>query len=175
MRYTYRAEVSYGEGVEREILQTAYQMCITPREKYMEPRAGGTFWTIATNALSHLMSPSFSEQLGVFGALTGLFIVNAIPPTPISPLFLNMMLNDSDIGSVSSSHLKEWLPEFAAQVQLWADQGLDADPSQFMGILAVYADVVQVNIIITSKAFHFSPSLPRLAPCNIGAPNTMRR
>lgn len=134
--------VSLGEGVEREVIWTAFSAFLAQSSKWLQPRADGmqSIATTFTMRTARFLSPTRKQDLQVLGALTSLLIINQIAPIPISPLFLHFLVHGSQLQSLHKNLVTEWHPELASIIQQWINLGHTGDPQLFEAHFATYHD-----------------------------------
>ncbi|KAF8218922.1 hypothetical protein L208DRAFT_1345548, partial [Tricholoma matsutake] len=132
---------SFGEGVEREALQIAFQ----------EYQDNSTMWFLQCQDHHSLLvtlglqrqQPSSSQcsiKLSILGALTALLLLYGIPPNPLSPVLLHYFIHDLDLNLISRNLLGNWYPELGRLIQDWIDAGPDGNIESFAGHFLTYHD-----------------------------------
>lgn len=134
--------VSLGEGVEREVLYSAFAGFLAESSQWLQPRVDGSY-TIATTLparAARFLSKKRMQNLQVFGALTSLLVINQICPSPLSPLFLHFLIHGSQLQSLHKLLVTEWHPELASTIQQWINLGHAGNPQPFESHFASYHD-----------------------------------
>jgi hypothetical protein len=129
---------SMGEGIEREVLQTAFQEFQDHPTMWFLQRQE-THSSLVTLGLQRRQESSTSPmtqrsiKLSVLGALTSLLLLNGVPPVPLSPVLLHYFIHDSDLNSISPDLLGNWYPDLGKLIQVvmcwaWAQAHRPARP-----------------------------------------------
>ncbi|KAK7034965.1 hypothetical protein R3P38DRAFT_2518602, partial [Favolaschia claudopus] len=95
--------VSFGAGVEREVIYTAFRIFTDCEGAYFTPRYDGRCSIATTMSLASLafVSSHRLEDLTVLGSLVGLLLIHGIAPEPLSPAFIQFAANGCDLGSLT--------------------------------------------------------------------------
>lgn len=145
------AVLSLGEGVEREVIFTAFEQYVKQSVQWFLPRADG-YASLATShsiATAHFVSAKRKTALGVLGALTSLLIIYGIAPVPFSPVLIHYFIHGCDLRSIHRHFLGEWYPELRNLLDLWIENGHQGSTAPFQAHFNTYHDI-QV-----SGAFYF--------------------
>ncbi|KAF8230858.1 hypothetical protein L208DRAFT_1473398, partial [Tricholoma matsutake] len=160
---------SFGEGVEREALQIAFQ----------EYQDNSTMWflqrqdhhsSLVTLGLQR-RQPSSSQcsiKLSVLGALTALLLLYGIPPNPLSPVLLHYFIHDLDLNSISCNLLGNWYPDLGRLIQDWIDARPDGNIESFSGHFLTYHDTPISLLTFRDEAIHHSLACEMLYQAIVG-------
>ncbi|KAK6978291.1 hypothetical protein R3P38DRAFT_2665265 [Favolaschia claudopus] len=142
--------VSFGAGVEREVIYTAFRIFTDCEGAYFTPRYDGRCSIATTMSLASLafVSSHRLEDLTVLGSLVGLLLIHGIAPEPLSPAFIQFAANGCDLGSLTREFVLEWCPELCGRLDRWLSLGPEDDITEVRDILATCFDM-QVSY------FHF--------------------
>lgn len=135
--------MSLGTGVEAEVLFTAFAQLQLNSGQWLLPRVDNTasIALMHTYATSKMMSQARKEGMEVFGALTALLLIQAIPPLPLSPLVLHWIIHGCDVHSLHSNLVTEWHPNLASTIRRWLDMGPTGSVSSFQEHFGTWHDV----------------------------------
>lgn len=136
---------SMGEGIEREVLQTAFQEFQDHPTMWFLQRQE-THSSLVTLGLQRRQESSTSPmtqrsiKLSVLGALTSLLLLNGVPPVPLSPVLLHYFIHDLELNSISPDLLGNWYPDLGKLIQDWIAAGPDGDIEAFASHFITYHD-----------------------------------
>ncbi|KAI0057686.1 hypothetical protein BV25DRAFT_1920006 [Artomyces pyxidatus] len=133
------SRVSYGEGIEREVLAQAYKEFQDNTDRFLTAGLDDCY-VLFQSPIAHISS-SRKTDLMLYGALTALQIIFEAPPTPFDPVFLHYLLNNCDFSSVTSGILSEWHYQFHSMIRSWIDAGSSGDISEFTPWLLQYLEL----------------------------------
>ncbi|KAK6996241.1 hypothetical protein R3P38DRAFT_3628806 [Favolaschia claudopus] len=135
--------VSFGAGVEREVIYTAFRIFTDCEGAYFTPRYDGrcSIATTMSLASSAFVSSHRLEDLTVLGSLVGLLLIHGIAPEPLSPAFIQFAANGCDLGSLTREFVLEWCPELCGRLDRWLSLGPEDDITEFRDILATCFDM----------------------------------
>ncbi|EPQ49961.1 hypothetical protein GLOTRDRAFT_123678 [Gloeophyllum trabeum ATCC 11539] len=134
---------SLGDGVEREIISTAFERYKVSSAKWFSPRMDG-FYSLATSQtlLSCNTIPSIRlRQQEELGALCALTFVYGMAPEPLDPCLFQYLLNDRDLEALQETYVEQWHPALHQLLKEWQAIGPGRDISQFETHFALYHDV----------------------------------
>lgn len=133
-----------GEGIEREVLQTAFQEFQDHPTVWFLQRQD-THSSLMTLGLQRRQGSSSTTQrsikLGALGALTSLLLLNGVPPVPLSPVLLHYFIHNSELNSISPDLLKNWYPDLGKLIQDWIAAGPNGDIEDFASHFITYHDI----------------------------------
>jgi hypothetical protein len=133
---------SMGEGIEREVLQTAFQE-FQDRPAIWFLQRQDTHSSLMTLGLQRRQGSSITERsikLSVLGALTSLLLLNGVPPIPLSPVLLHYFIHNLELDSISPDLLGNWYPDLGRLIQDWIAAGPNGDIEAFAGHFITYHD-----------------------------------
>lgn len=156
-----------GEGIEREVLQTAFQ----------EFQDHPTIWflqrqdshsSLMTLGLQRRQESSTrttqrSIKLSVLGALTSLLLLNGVPPVPLSPVVLHYFIHNLELNSISPDLLRNWYPDLRKLIQDWIDAGPNGDIEDFASHFVTYHDIQVSHCMYYFIPFIFKLSLRQIS------------
>ena len=134
---------SMGEGIEREVLQTAWQEFQDHRTIWFLQRQD-THSSLMTLGLQRRQESSTTQRsikLSILGALTSLLLLNGIPPVPLSPVLLHYFIHNLELNSMSPDLLRNWYPDLRKLIQDWIAVGPNGDIEDFSSHFITYHDI----------------------------------
>lgn len=133
---------SMGEGIEREVLQTAFQEFQDQPTVWFLPRQDthSSLMTLGLQRRQESSTTHRSIKLSVLGALTSLLLLNGVPPVPLSPVLLHYFIHNLDLNSISPGLLGNWYPELGKLIQDWIAAGPDGNIEVFASHFITYHD-----------------------------------
>ncbi|KAF8882082.1 hypothetical protein BD779DRAFT_1473054 [Infundibulicybe gibba] len=134
---------SLGDGIEREVIYTAFQKYLQSSSQWFLPRAGD-FSMVATChslATSGYLAPARRQGLLILGALTGLFLIHGMAPAPLSPVLLYYCIHGCDLNAIHERLLGSWYPELRHTIRSWLDAGAGGDTREFQAHFATFHDM----------------------------------
>ena len=143
-----------GEGIEREVLQTAFQEFQNhPTIWFLQRQEDhASLMTLGLQRREESSTTQRSIKLSVLGALTSLLLLNGLPPVPISPVLLHYFIHDSDLNSITPDLLGNWYPNLGKLMQEWIAAGPNGDIGVFSSHFSTYHDT-QVSYCIFFISF----------------------
>jgi hypothetical protein len=133
---------SHGDGVERDVITTAFATFIETEAQWLVEHANGFCSLAPTSTLSMRPLPdSRRRALHSFGALAALFLIHGFPPEPLDPLLLQYLLNGNNLHSLHPNLVQEWQPELYQTITDWLATGPDGDLAPFQSHLINYCGV----------------------------------
>ena len=135
---------SIGEGIEREVLQTAFQEFQDHPAIWFLQRQD-THSSLMTLGLQRGQDASMtmtqrSIKLGILGALTSLLLLSGVPPVPLSPVLLHYFIHNLELDSISPDLLRNWYPDLGKLIQDWIAAGPNGDVEEFASHFITYHD-----------------------------------
>ncbi|EMD30815.1 hypothetical protein CERSUDRAFT_78597 [Gelatoporia subvermispora B] len=131
---------SFGEGVEREVLFTAFSE-YRSSSLFVAPRLDDTYSILNIPIASLAMSENRRDSMSMFGALTALVMLEGLAPTPLDPVYIHYLIYDCDFSSITREIVQEWHPSFYFTLCDWLDTGHGGNISRFGAIVAEYTDL----------------------------------
>ncbi|KAJ7228014.1 hypothetical protein B0H12DRAFT_233568 [Mycena haematopus] len=134
---------STGEGVEREVIYSAFCEFTSQSGTWLLPRFDWRY-SIATAmppASSSLVNASRRDSLTTLGCLTALMLIHGLAPDPLSPALVQYAANKCDLESLSRDFVGEWHPELRALIDKWIEIGPTGDLAPFQPHFASYHDM----------------------------------
>ncbi|KAF8893501.1 hypothetical protein BD779DRAFT_1669784 [Infundibulicybe gibba] len=134
---------SLGDGIEREVIYTAFHKYLQSPSQWFLPRAGD-FSTVATChslATAIYLAPARRQGLLLLGALTGLFLIHGMAPAPLSPVLLHYFIHGCDLNAIHEGVLGSWYPELHHTIRSWLDAGAGGDTREFQTHFATFHDM----------------------------------
>jgi hypothetical protein len=133
---------SMGEGIEREVLQTAFQEFQNHPTIWFLPRqeAHASLITLGLQRQQESSTTQRSIKLSVLGALTSLLLLNGIPPVPLSPVLLHYFIHNSDLNAITPDLLRNWYPDLGKLIQDWIAAGPNGNIEAFASHFTIYHD-----------------------------------
>jgi hypothetical protein len=132
-----------GEGIEREVLQTAFQEFQDHPTVWFLQRQD-THSSLMTLGLQRRQESSTTQRsikLSVLGALTSLLLLNGVPPVPLSPVLLHYFIHNLELNSISPDMLGNWYPDLGKLIQDWIATGPNGDIEAFASHFITYHDI----------------------------------
>ena len=148
-----------GEGIEREVLQTAFQEFQDHPTIWFLQRQD-THSSLMTLGLQRRQESSTSQRsikLSALGALTSLLLLNGVPPVPLSPVLLHYFIHNLELNSISPDLLRNWYPHLGKLIQDWIDAGPNGDIEDFASHFITYHDI-QVSHYMYFNPFILFPA-----------------
>ena len=134
-----------GEGIEREVLQTAFQEFQDQPTIWFLQRQD-THSSIMTLGLQSRRPQESSmsqrsKKLSILGALMSLLLLNGVPPVPLSPVLLHYFIHNLELNSMSPDLLRNWYPVLGKLIQDWIATGSNGDIEEFASHFITYHDI----------------------------------
>jgi hypothetical protein len=135
--------LSFGEGVEREVIHAAFQSYLQDAARWFTARADGHSTLATTYSMSSAQSLSAGRRrdLLVLGALTALSLVHGIAPCPLDPVLLHFIVHKCNLHSILPGFLGEWHPELRRTLLDWIEGGPTGDITAFEAHFITYHDL----------------------------------
>ncbi|KAF7367181.1 hypothetical protein MSAN_00978000 [Mycena sanguinolenta] len=135
--------LSTGEGVEREVIFTAFSEFTSHAGTWFLPRFDSrcSIATTMSLAASSLVNTHRRDSLVVLGCLTALMLIHGLAPEPISPALLQYAANKCDIRSLTREFVGEWHPDLRAMLDSWINMGPTGDLTRFQQHFSIYHDI----------------------------------
>ena len=133
---------SLGEGIEREVLQIAFQEFQNQPTVWFLQRQD-THASLVTLGLQRRQESSITPRsisLSVLGALTSLLLLNGVPPIPLSPVLLHYFIHNLELDAISPNLLGNWYPDLKKLIQDWIAIGPNGDIEAFTSHFITYHD-----------------------------------
>lgn len=145
-----------GPGVYRSVMTAVY-------DKYLQKGIGKLCTDLFDNyvTLSTIPVPSYNAisdakctELGIFGAVVGLSLVDGHWPSNISPFLLIYLLCDCDLASIRRFDLLEYFPTLYTSLREWLVLPLNSSAEQLQPFRSLFASYLQLQVhIFYSTAF----------------------
>ncbi|KAJ7667002.1 hypothetical protein DFH06DRAFT_1185214 [Mycena polygramma] len=150
--------LSFGIGIEREVLYTAFREFTDNEGAWFLPRFDDRCSIATTMSLSSssFVSADRLEQLTILGCLAGLLLIHGIAPEPLSPALLQFAANKFDLGSLTRSFVREWHPELVGLIERWDEMGPEGDIGPFQGYFASFHDMQVAAVRLRNGAQHIA-------------------
>jgi hypothetical protein len=129
-----------GEGIEREVLQIAFQEFQNHPAIWFLQRQD-THASLMTLGLQRRQESSTTQRsikLSVLGTLTSLLLLNGVPHVPLSPVLLHYFIHNSELNSISPNLLGDWYPDLRKLIQDWIAAGPNGDIEAFTSHFMTY-------------------------------------
>ncbi|KAF8883865.1 hypothetical protein BD779DRAFT_1472363 [Infundibulicybe gibba] len=157
---------SLGDGIEREVIYTAFHKYLQSPSQWFLPRAGD-FSTVATChslATAIYLAPARRQGLLLLGALTGLFLIHGMAPAPLSPVLLHYFIHGCDLNAIHEGVLGSWYPELRHTIRSWLDAGAGGDTREFQTHFATFHDMQVALLGDRTPASHKAMAGPSESP-----------
>lgn len=147
---------SAGEGIEREVIWGVWQTYFQANAGvYFAPKAGNYASPSTTLPIAshHLIASSRLRQVEAQGVVTALLLITGIMPQPIGPGFLQWVVHDCDLHSLSMGFLAEWYPELRHTLMSFGELSpfSPITAPEHVAHFATYHDI-QVRISFSSRS-----------------------
>ena len=136
--------VSFGEGVEREVILGLFLRYTTNGNQcqWLNPQADSmsSLKILFTGAMSMHVSESRKLELAKFGAVVALSLLEHQAPEPIDPCVLQYIIHKKDFHSLHPAFVAQWHPELADCIRRWEEIGPNGDIKEFNRLFMSYAN-----------------------------------
>ncbi|KAJ7149389.1 hypothetical protein C8R43DRAFT_887958 [Mycena crocata] len=148
--------LSFGAGIEREVLYSAFCIFTDSEGAWFLPRFDG-MCSIATTmslASSAFVGPDRIVMFSVLGCIIALLLIYGIAPEPLSPAVIQFAASGFDLASLDEQFLREWHPDLVALLHDWKAMGPEGDVGAFQSFFASYHDMQAIALRHRSIAQH---------------------
>ncbi|KAJ6457393.1 hypothetical protein C8R45DRAFT_1110642 [Mycena sanguinolenta] len=135
--------LSTGEGIEREVIFTAFSQFTEYSGTWFLPRFDSRCSIATTMSLtaSSLVNSHRRDSLAILGCLSALMLIHGLAPEPLGPALIQFAANSCDLQSLTRDFVGEWHPDLRALLDSWIDMGPTGDLAPFQLHFATYHDM----------------------------------
>ena len=136
---------TFGPGLERDVIYTAFNRYVTSFSKWFLPRFDNRaslqmscgFWRAMSGGV---VSESRLLAMRKLGAICALLLIHGICPEPLNPLIFQFIIHNGDFNSLHRSLIQEWHPELLDLINRWLAVGSTDSLEPFRAHFASYHD-----------------------------------
>ncbi len=127
--------VSFGEGVEREVIYFVFLGFVGEKNKLKWlVEQTDNFHTLCIQIAAHsrrFVCVKRRLALETFGAICALMMIHGLTPEPLDPCIFQFIIHGQDLHSLHEGFVGEWHPELRMLIRDWKEAGPQGD-IQFM-------------------------------------------
>ncbi|KAJ7443670.1 hypothetical protein FB451DRAFT_1437063 [Mycena latifolia] len=148
--------LSWGSGLEREILYGLFLIFANQPAKYFSLREQGRCTISTTISMAHrfLVSPVRLRELKILGAVLVLMLLHGMTPAPLSPALFQFVFHGCNLDALTSEFLSEWYPELGLLLSSWVAMGPAGDLAPFQAHYSTYHDLQVPSLQTRNQAQH---------------------
>ncbi|KAF8057836.1 hypothetical protein FPV67DRAFT_1429869 [Lyophyllum atratum] len=135
--------LSFGQGIERETVFTAFQTFTTTHAEWFNHRED-SFATLQTAYSAMVARHIPAERLAALkqlGALCSIMMIMGLTPSPLDPSIFQFIVHGCDLHSLHPAFIGEWHPNLHQLILDWKQAGPTGNIQPFQGHLATYHDL----------------------------------
>lgn len=136
--------VSFGHGVEREVVFTLLAKYYSKPTEWFHERADGhsTLRIVHPALVARLIPATRLRDCAKFGATCALALTYGMTLGPhFGPGVLQYIIHGCDLASLHPAFVGEWYPELKRTISDWIAAGPDGDITAFQSHFAIYHDM----------------------------------
>ena len=152
--------LSFGLGVEREVLYTAFRSFTDSTGAWFLPRFDDrcSITTTMTILGPGFISSDRRDKLRILGCLSALMLIHGIAPEPLSPALIQFAANNYDVGALTWDFVGEWHPELRSLLDSWIAIGAGGDIAPFQPHFATFHNT-HVSCVPSADTFIYAHSI----------------